>query len=700
VTQTEAMRLPPAARAALRAALGLALALPLAGQDAPATEPPTLRYAVAPIDAHAIQGAPADVVLFADPDAALDAVAARRRAERAGEVPPARLEVLLGPGIHERTRPLRLGAAHSGGPGTPTVLRGVPGRTTLCGARRVPVEQLRVAIPDELRARLPAAARDRVRALDLGAVGIPRPGALAARGMGRATVPGPTELFWNRRPLPLARWPDQGYAKVGAVVDPGSVPRDAEPDVGAAADAAPRGGVFELDEPRVERWQAAVGEAWVQGYWHWDWADELLPIAAVDAATRQVRLGLPHHYGLDAKARFAIVNAVEELDRPGECALLAGRNLMLCWPPEDAPELILASVLGEPLLAIEGAESILVQDLELGFTRDAAVRVDGGAFVRIEDCAIRGTGAHGIVLRGIGHAVRRCRFEDCGAAALTLDGGDRATLTPGGHAVEDSVFTRFARLERTYRPAVAIAGVGHRVVHNRIHDGPHAAILVAGNEHRIEANEIFAVLQETGDCGAIYMGRDWAMHGVLIRHNLIRDLPGSSDRWQNAIYLDDMASGITVEGNVLWRCNLGMLIGGGRSLTIRHNVLVDCGGGIRFDARGVGWMAKQIAEPGRSTLHQRLAALPIDSPPWSERYPEVRATLAVGFGRPIGSAVLGNAFFRTPFGEVADPRSVRVDGNRSFDREIDPTAAPSFDVREVPGFPAIPVGEIGPRPRE
>ncbi len=87
------------------------------------------------------------------------------------------------------------------------------------------------------------------------------------------------------------------------------------------------------------------------------------------------------------------------------------------------------------------------------------------------------------------------------------------------------------------------------------------------------------MLLETGDCGAIYCGRDWTLHGTVIRGNLIHDIKGTDARYQNAVYLDDMASGITVEGNIFLRCNWGMLVGGGaRRHDPRQHLRVLCEG--------------------------------------------------------------------------------------------------------------------------
>gem|GEM_PF-3294719 len=196
-----------------------------------------------------------------------------------------------------------------------------------------------------------------------------------------------------------------------------------------------------------------------------------------------------------------------------------------------------------------------------------------------------------------------------------------------------------------------------------LHHGPHSAILFDGNEHRIEKNEIHHVLLETGDCSAIYTGRDWTLHGTVIRWNFIHDLPGTPGRQQNAVYLDDMASGIRVEGNIFFRCNSGMLVGGGRDNRIAHNLFIDSKLGIRFDQRGVTWMAKKLKDPRTSTILRRLQAIPIQKEPWRSRYPSLRTYLSDRIGKPVGSSVVENVFYQTKLGTIADPKTVKVRGN-------------------------------------
>jgi hypothetical protein len=170
-----------------------------------------------------------------------------------------------------------------------------------------------------------------------------------------------------------------------------------------------------------------------------------------------------------------------------------------------------------------------------------------------------------------------------------------------------------------------------------------------------------------------------------------------------------MASGITVVGNVFLRCHWGMLVGGGRDIVVRANVFDSCSKGIAFDKRGVGWMAKAIADPEKSTLHQRLRAVPIDREPWRTRYPTLREYLTDRFGRPTGSRVESNLLLATPLGNVDDRDCVLVDKNVEVKQALsqdeiaailDPArrrALKDFRPQQSPeGFEPIPVKTIGP----
>ncbi|MCK6446389.1 MAG: right-handed parallel beta-helix repeat-containing protein [Planctomycetes bacterium] len=594
-----------------------------------------------------------------EPGADACAVLARAlaRAERDGRT-ATDFELVFASGVHELAQGLVLGPAASG-----LALRGEPGARLAGGwvAARAPWSEL----PAPLAERVPAAAREHVRAWPISADRLARwPNGLAGpvhSGHGVAVTAVHSELFVGGEPRRLARYPNVGFANLTKLVDPGSVPRQAADDVPLAERVfePPRGGVFTFDEPeRLAHW-AAEPNLWAGGYWCWDWADETLPVARVDAARRTITLGAPHTYGLSDHARFFVVHALSELDAPGEYWLDLERELVVAWlEPGDAERECALSLTSEPLIALDGASDVEVSDLVFETTRGPALSARAATRLVVTRSTFRGIGTHAVSIDGRDCRVTSCRFEDVGGVGVELSGGERATLEPARNVLADSAFLRTGRNLRTYHPAIRLAGVGQTVEHVEVSGLPHIALLFSGNDHVIAASLFHHVVLETGDAGAIYVGRDWTSQGTVIRGNVFHSIAGSDARYQNAVYLDDMASGITVEQNLFVDCNWGLLVGGGRDDVVRGNTFVSCKKALFFDARGVGWMAKALADPESSTLHRLFASLPVESELWRSRYPHLAAYLTDRFGRPTNGLVEANELVATPLGEIHDRECV------------------------------------------
>ncbi len=138
-------------------------------------------------------------------DEALDEIAARA----AEGLPEGGLVVWLEGGTYRLTETLKLEAEHSGTEGRPVVFRSRPGEEVrLTGS--VVVEPGASSAVDPTSAvwdRLPIEHRDRVRAIDLAALGV-EPAPLARRGGPCGSALGTNELFIGGARQPLARWPD------------------------------------------------------------------------------------------------------------------------------------------------------------------------------------------------------------------------------------------------------------------------------------------------------------------------------------------------------------------------------------------------------------------------------------------------------------------------------------------------------------
>ena len=624
---------------------------------------------------------------------------ALRRARESGAE---RVEVLLAPGVHT----VRRGLVWQG-EGPALVLRSEDASrpATLSGALEVAAPVWRPA-REAVLAQLPERAREHVRTLSLDH------GELSAwqGGLGGPTHSGHavevraarSRVHVGLSELALARWPDEGFAALGVLVDGGSAPRNAEDDIPLAQRKVepPRGARFvPAERERARSWGLSTG-AWAHGYWNWDWSDEVLPIESV-SADGEVKLALPHRYGVAARGRFAVLNVLAELDRPGECVIDEEQGLIHAWiQAAQQAETVAITLLDEPLLRIETSSEVAIQDVSFSGTRSAAIEARDVAGLRVERCSFALIGTRAIDVEGGRAEIAHCQLDRIGGMGVRLVGGDRPSLTPAGHVVRDSRFTRCGDLQRTYHPAIDLDGVGSAALHNEISDLPHIAIRYMGNEHRIVGNLVHHVVLETGDAGAICTGRDWTGHGNLIEGNLVHSIPGSEERFQNAVYIDDMSSGVTVRGNLFANCNWGLLVGGGRDVLVESNAFVRCGKAISYDARGVGWMAPHIADPATSTLHRRLAAMPIDREPWKSRYPSLGSYLTDRFGRPVGGVVRENRLVSTPLGRIDDRECVAVldnaevaCGHCELESLVSAARVGSVDVGGVR------VGPVGPRPR-
>jgi len=91
---------------------------------------------------------------------------------------------------------------------------------------------------------------------DLRALGITPYGEVKGGGL---------ELFFDDKPMTLARWPNEGFIKITGLVEPNTV------DVHGAKGS--KTGKFMYEGDRPKRW-AGEKDIWMHGYWFWDWSEQ------------------------------------------------------------------------------------------------------------------------------------------------------------------------------------------------------------------------------------------------------------------------------------------------------------------------------------------------------------------------------------------------------------------------------------------
>ena len=544
-----------------------------------------------------------------------------RKLKQAGPLPAGGVVVEVAAGTYELAQPLELTAEDAGTAEAPIVYRAADGaEVRLVGGRQV-TNFVPVTDPAVLQ-RLDESARGKVFQADLKALGITDFGEVTADGKR-------LEVFFQDKPMTLARWPNEGFVRIVDVV--GGAPHKIH---GIPGDKI---GKFVYDGERPTRWTAEA-DVWPHGYWFWDWSDQRQQIEAIDTAKHVISLKPPYHtYGYRKNQWYYALNVLAELDAPGEWYLDRAAGMLYFWPPAPPAEgRTLVSVLPN-LITCKEASHVTFRGLTLEATRSTAVTIAGGSGMRVVACVIRNTGSWAVSASGRDHGVVGCDICETGAGGVSLSGGDRPTLTPGRLFAENNHIHHYARWNRVYQPGITLQGVGNRAAHNLIDNAPHMAMGFGGNDHVIEYNEIHSVSYESNDAGAIYTGRNWSMCGTVIRYNYLHHINGFEGRGCVGVYLDDQFGGTQIYGNLFYKVTRAAMIGGGRNCTIENNIFVDCVPATHVDSHGLGWAAG-----GRGGLEAGLKALPYQKPPWSERYPYLLTLLDDDPMAPKGNLIARN----------------------------------------------------------
>jgi len=406
------------------------------------------------------------------------------------------------------------------------------------------------------------------------------------------------------------------------------------------------------------------------------------------------------------------LNLLTELDQPGEWYLDRDKGILYFWPPRPMDEgKVIVSLLATPLIAIQDVAHVTLAGLTLECCRGSAVVISGGTHNRVVGCTVRNTGADAIRIDdGNNHGVEACNIHQIGGRGIWLSGGNRKTLVPAHHYALNNHLHHFSRLQLTNHPGIRLNGVGNRLAHNRLHDAPHQAISLSGNDHLIELNEVFRVCTNTNDTGAFYMGRNPSNQGNVLRFNFwhhIGNKLGGEDLGAAAIYLDDGTSGQLVFGNVFYRASYAgkarfgaIFVHGGKENRFINNIFVDCPIAVGFapwdNKQWQTWLQGQVG-PGdmKKRLHEEVD---ITRPPYSDRYPRL-AHLAENANENIlwrnvaydCAEFMGRGHHdeKENWLTQSDPGFVNVE-KMNFQLREDSTV-----FKKIPGFERIPFDQIG-----
>lgn len=596
-------------------------------------------------------------------------------------LPPGGVVVNVAAGEYRLTESLAFTAADSGTAAAPVIWRAQDkGKVILTGGQVLPAPQ---AVTDPaILARLPEEARGKVMQVDLKAAGITQYDSPQPRGFGRGKSMPVMELFSDAQPLRLARWPNTGFVNAGKVISNDD-----------------KGAVFEYTGDRAERWTQAK-DPWVFGYWKWLWAEQRDPVKLDTAAHTLTLRDKVTYGGMDSGAPYFIYNLLEEIDQPGEWYLDREAGKLYLYPVDPKAELKL-SMLDTPLVTANTASWVILDGLTLEYGRWHGAELTDSDHCLLAGCSVRNVGGEGVVIEGGKQdGIFGCDLYNLGRGNK-ITGGDRKTLEPGGHFMENCNVHHFSRVDPTYTPAVLMNGCGNRIAHNSFHHSPGHAMRIEGNDYTIECNEIYEVVRESDDQGGLDMWANPSYRGVVLRYNYWHDIGNDRPCGQAGVRLDDAISGVWIYGNVFQRCSAagfgGIQIHGGKDNKVLNCLFADCKYGISFSGWGPArWKEFLDSQWVQDKLHKDVE---ISQPPYSTKYTDL-ARLYVDEG--VSSVWCNVAYncgsFLTRDRGIQDlmDNTVTLEDPGFVDAaKGDFALKPTSRLRQTPGFRPIPVEEIG-----
>ncbi len=504
-------------------------------------------------------------------------------------LPDGGITVYLTEGEYALTESVKFDMSDSGYENAPIKYAAYNGeKVKITGTEKINTSLFSLASDEKVLARLPENARGKVMEIQL------EDGAeLVAMGDSGKKNIGPSVIFANDKILSPARFPNAGYITVDSVSDSGAL-------------------MFN----NIGTWQNlkySMIYGWTNG-----WYDGSSRIGYNNGIIKRTALA---NGDIGAGDKVYFLNILEELDSVGEWYINEETNMLYIWLPENVTEIGITA-LKESLVKIYGTKHVEFSGIEFGNTRGNAVTAYKSENVSFKGCKFENIGRLAVSFEDS----KNCTLESCdifntGRGAVTLSGGESDTLTCGNNAVKNCHIRNFDMHSKTTAYAIYLDGVGNYAQHNLISDASHQAIGFSGNLNKIENNEIYGVLYESDDAGAIYSGKSFVNRGNEINSNYIHGIPRGEGIQNNrmGIYLDDHLNGTTVKNNFIEDCNVSVLLHGGRNNTVTNNVSLDCEKGVT----AIDWYYTSNLDNENYVMWTELDASPYQTELWQSTFPNL-----------------------------------------------------------------------------
>jgi hypothetical protein len=536
------------------------------------------------------------------------------------------------------------------------------GETVIHMGKRIPLDQLKPVQDREILQRLRPEIRDKVKVIDVKTLGIrlqsPPP-------LYKGLDGGQPELFFNKRRLPISKYPNEGTMTMGELISPGNIYQGNF-----------EGGIFKYKDGRHLNWMKAVESGlWMNGQWRIPWQSWSVKIKSIDHETGTVSHSIPigvkgqkeitRFSGIGSKYTrpegsgeepYIAFNLMEEIDLPGEWSIDYETHRLYVWLPSEDGTLHI-SYNTDPIFELKGSSQVRIRNITFKGGRESGVEIYGGLDNVLEHCRFENLGGWGVIIRGgFRNGIRHSEFTALGKGGIELSGGDPVNLVRCENFASNNTLHDLSHLQKTWTGAIKLGmnvmhggsmgirqAVGIKITDNEIYNLPHIGILAGGNFNEIRRNIIYDIAKETHDVGYIYTRHDMTSRGNIISDNLFY-----GTKHAHGFHLDDGVSSFLIERNVIIGSENAVQIGGGHYHIVRHNIMIDCKTGYRLDNRGIN---RNYTLNNRKKVAELM--IPERAPKaWYGQFPELRYLYTDKPEWPKGNSATGNHYVRCETGET------------------------------------------------
>ena len=411
------------------------------------------------------------------------------------------------------------------------------------------------------------------------------------------------ELFNDGLPQRLARWPNDRDTTVA---------------------------LKDFKSERACRW-AKDPDVWLHGYWLYSWADAYEKMSGISLVDSTITLQPPlNNYGF-GKSKWHVVNALSELDAPGEWCISIAQGKIWYLPLTDIqPSKMILSLKGPAFLA-DSCNYLTLKGLDFQYIRGDGMIFTNCSHLTVANCSVSNTSGLGLkITGGNSHLVHSCTIESMGRGGIDISAGDKLKLVNSGSVIENCKISNLSRIDRTYTPAIVLEGDGIKVRNCLFANIPSSGIRLEGNDMLVELNEFTKCVIESDDQGAIDVWGNPLLRGNIIRWNFYHDIGIPNLHMAAGVRLDDAISGFSIYENLFLRSSNnqfgGIQIHGGKDNFIEGNIFADCHAAISQSAWGDKRWQEAIQSP-EHPMHKALHATDWQSEFWQNRYPAIKNLL-------------------------------------------------------------------------